>query len=470
MAIAVIILAAGQGTRMNSARPKVLHQLAGKSLLSHVLLKAKEFSPRLTVIVHGHMGDHVKLSVSSELESLGVSDTSNLVWVEQKEQLGTGHAVTVAIEQSEAELVANKIDQILVLYGDVPLVDLKDINNLFETTDHEQLGLLTLKTANPYGLGRIIRDTENNVVNIVEEKDANSKQKLISEVNTGIFLLPYPKARNWLKSLDTHNTQNEYYLTDVIRKAVGDSVAINSVTVSDQESYRGINTLYQLAQAERHYQFLLALYLLEHGVKVIDPRRIDIRGRLDCEKDVYIDINCIFEGIVKLGKNCIIEPNCILKNVVLGDDVIVKANSYLEDVVVSNNCDIGPFARLRPGTVLADHVKIGNFVEVKKSTFAEGSKANHLSYIGDTTVGKNCNIGAGTITCNYDGVTKNKTIIGDGAFIGSNCSLIAPVTIGDNATIGAGSTVSKDAPGNKLTVSRSKQTIVEGWQRKDKTT
>lgn len=465
MSLAIIVLAAGQGTRMRSARPKVLHKLAGRSILSHVLSTANKLDHKLCMVVHGriqHHGEIVKSAIKLECPD------HDLQWVEQTEQLGTGHAVNTAISAVEIEqkLKKNKTSQILVLYGDVPLIEIKDLEKLINTTKANQVGLLTLNSANPYGLGRIIRDkNNNNIINIIEEKDADSQQKLIQEVNTGIFLLPYPLASDWLKNLKTNNKQHEYYLTDIVQQAVKSKIKINSVTVADQDSYRGINNLYQLSQAERHYQFLYAVKLLESGVNIIDPNRIDIRGNLVCASDVTVDINCVFESEVVIGTNSIIESNCILKNVKIGENVHIKANSILEDSVINNNCIVGPFARIRPKTVLNNNVNIGNFVEIKKSHIDQGTKINHLSYIGDSTIGKNVNIGAGTITCNYDGVNKHQTTIGDNAFVGSNTSLVAPIVIGENSTIGAGSTICKDAPNNKLTLTRGQQTTIDNWQR-----
>lgn len=495
MTIAVIILAAGQGTRMRSAKPKVLHKLAGRSLLTHVLytvnhlntyiehnIKNKisvssnnnNFNNALSLlsVVHGHQGKMVKEKIEHELDNKNKHepnfDLDIINWISQEQQLGTGHAVITAINNIKSELDKNKVDQVLVLYGDVPLVDLEDLKTLISTTNKESLGIITLKASNPYGLGRIIRDENNNIVNIVEEKDANSAQKLITEVNTGIFLLPYPKVNTLLDKLDNNNKQQEYYLTDIVKQCCDNNININSVTVTDRIRYLGINNLYQLSQAERHYQLLTALDLLEQGVNIIDPKRIDIRGKLLAETEVTIDINSVFEGAVTIGKHCIIEPNCILKNVELHENVHVKANSIIENSVVHSNSVVGPFARIRPDCVIADNVHIGNFVEIKKSQVKHGAKINHLSYIGDSIVGKNVNVGAGTITCNYDGVNKHQTIIEDNAFIGSNSSLIAPVVIGANSTIGAGSTISKDTPSNKLTIARGHQKTIDNWQRSDK--
>lgn len=462
MPIAVIILAAGLGTRMKSTKPKVLHKLAGKSLLARVLLTAFELKQTDCAIVHGlNQYDLLKSQIEQEV----TSTEHNLHWVLQSEQLGTGHATKIAADSLAKIKNHHEISQVLILYGDVPLIDIKDLENLINNTKINEIGLLTLRSTNPYGLGRIIRNDSNEITNIIEEKDADAQQKLISEVNTGIFLLPYPKVIAWLNDLTPNNNQKEYYLTDIVKKAVGENIKISSVTVADQDRYRGVNNLYQLSQAERHYQFLYALKLQEEGVNIIDPNRIDIRGELKAQSCI-IDINCVFEGLVKIGKNCIIEPNCILKNVELGDNVHVKANSILENSIVSNDCIIGPFARIRPETLLEANVNIGNFVEIKKSKISKGTKINHLSYIGDSIIGMNVNIGAGTITCNYDGTNKHQTIIGDNAFIGSNTSLVAPIIIGANSTIGAGSTINKDAPDNKLTIARGKQTTIDNWQRK----
>lgn len=468
MSLAIVILAAGQGTRMNTNQPKVLHTLAGKSLLSNVLFKALELNPVVCTIVYGHQGKKVINSVKNEFTANSkIDEYDKLFWVHQAEQLGTGHALITALQNSYDSFKSNNVKQVLVLNGDVPLVNLNDLNSLKTTVGDNQLGIITLRCSNPYGLGRIIR-TNARIAGIVEEKDATEEQKLIPEVNTGIFLLPYPKVNDWLSALKTNNAQSEYYLTDVVDLAVKESFPINSVTVSDQASYKGINTLCQLAEAERHYQSLTAISLMDNGVKIVDPNRIDIRGELSCSTDVHIDVNCIFEGNVTIGSNSYIEPNCILRNVNIGENCYIKSNTVIEDSNISDGCNVGPFARVRPGTFLEEGVQVGNFVEIKKSTLGKGTKANHLSYIGDATVGSSVNIGAGTITCNYDGVNKYQTTIGDNAFIGSNSSLIAPVSIGSNAIVGAGSIISKDAPDDKLTLARSKQVTIDNYKRKDK--
>lgn len=463
MALAIIILAAGNGTRMKSAKPKVLHRLAGRTLLGHVLHCVEEIPHALCAVVH--QKNHLELLKSTLLTESPAS--SQLLWVEQSEQLGTGHAVSMAIAALKERLTRELITQVLILNGDVPLIDKQDIQKLLEITNEkpQQLGLLTLEAKNPYGLGRIIRDNNNNLIDIVEEKDATNQQRALCEVNTGIFLLPYPVVTKVLKNIKTENSQGEYYLTDIIKLALLEHIDILTATVSNQENYAGVNNLAQLASAERYYQSSKAKELLHKGVNIIDPDRIDIRGTFTCDLDCVIDVNCIFEGDVSLGKNCLIEAGCILKNVKLGDNVHVKSYSLIENSIINNDCIIGPFARIRPNTLLENKVHIGNFVEVKSSIVAQGSKVNHLSYIGDSTIGKNVNIGAGTITCNYDGVKKHQTIIGDNAFIGSNTSLIAPISVGSNATIGAGSTVSKNVPEGKLTVARGKQTTIENWNR-----
>ncbi|WFP49221.1 bifunctional UDP-N-acetylglucosamine diphosphorylase/glucosamine-1-phosphate N-acetyltransferase GlmU [Methylomonas sp. EFPC3] len=450
MSIKTIILAAGQGTRMRSSRPKVLHEIADKALLQHVYETARSLENNQIYIIYGHGGETVK-------QTLAVLDAT---WIEQKQQLGTGHAVQQAIHHVEDP------DTVLILYGDVPLLKAKTLNALLHKVSLTSLALLTVNLDDPTGYGRIVRDKDHAVVKIVEQKDANEAELQITEGNTGILACKGSQLKQWLARLGNNNAQNEYYLTDIIEMAVEDGLTIETSQAGSADEVLGVNNRAQLAHLERVYQAEQAQVLMEKGVTLRDPARIDIRGEFaELGQDIDIDVNVIFEGTNRIGSNVKIGPNCVLKNATIADGVEILANSVLEDASVGSGSRIGPFARLRPQTELADHVHIGNFVEIKKSTVASASKINHLSYIGDSEVGSKVNIGAGTITCNYDGVNKFKTVIGDGAFIGSDTQLIAPVTVGKNATIGAGSTITKDTPDDQLTLSRTKQLSVPTWQR-----
>lgn len=450
MGIKTVILAAGQGTRMRSSKPKVLHKVAERALLHHVYDTSAELENNSIVIIYGHGGELVK----NELQTL------NADWVEQKEQLGTGHAV------QQAENFINDHDKVLILYGDVPLLKKTTIDKLLENVSQKSIGLLTVNLDDPTGYGRIVRDSDGKVLKIVEEKDTNQKEKLISEGNTGIIATPGDLLKQWLSKLENGNAQNEFYLTDIIEMAVNDGVEVKTNQPETQDEVLGVNDRTQLAHLERVYQLEQAEKLMVHGVALRDPARIDVRGEFsELGKDIEIDVNVIFEGINKIGNNVKIGANCILKDAQIGDGVEILANCIIDNAIVGEQSRIGPFARLRPFAELANEVHIGNFVEIKKATIAKGSKINHLSYIGDAEIGSKVNIGAGTITCNYDGVNKFKTVIEDGAFIGSDSQLIAPVTIGKGATIGAGSTITKDSPENQLTLSRAKQISVEGWKR-----
>jgi bifunctional UDP-N-acetylglucosamine pyrophosphorylase/glucosamine-1-phosphate N-acetyltransferase len=453
MSIKTIILAAGQGTRMRSKLPKVLHPIANRPLLQHVYDTSLQIPDNHIHVVYGHGGETVK-------ERLSHFDA---VWIEQKQQLGTGHAVQQAIHH------VNDADTVLILYGDVPLLKVATLHTLLANVSDSSLALLTVILDDPTGYGRIIRDHDNQVVKIVEQKDATPEQLKINEGNTGILACKGHQLKDWLSRLSNHNAQNEYYLTDIIEMAVSDGLLVKTTQTNSQDEVLGVNNRNQLAHLERVYQWQQADYLMTHGVTLRDPARIDVRGQfLELGQDIEIDINVIFEGQNKIGSNVKIGANCILKNVEIADDVEILANSLLENAVVGVGSRIGPYARLRPDTQIADHVHIGNFVEIKKSNIASGSKINHLSYIGDSEIGSKVNIGAGTITCNYDGVNKFKTIIEDGAFIGSDTQLVAPVKVGKNATIGAGSTITKDTPAEQLSLSRSKQISVESWQRPQK--
>lgn len=455
MNLQIIILAAGQGKRMYSNTPKVLHQLAGKSMLTRVVETAQQLNPDVIHVVYGHGGEQIKKS----LPDLPVH------WVHQTSQLGTGHAVMQALPHIPPQSL------VLVLSADVPLIQTKTLQALIEcsthakTTQQSVLALLVAHLEDPEGLGRIIRNNQEEISFIVEEKDANEQERNIKEIYTGICCAKASDLELWLPQLGNQNAQGEYYLTEIIALAVKNQTPIKSLMVKDPMEVQGVNNRLQLQQLERIWQHKNAENLLEKGVMIADAQRFDQRGELVCGTDVFIDINCIFTGHVSIGEGCIIGPNCTLTNVTLGAGCEIYANSVLEGCEIANHCHIGPFARLRAGTQLASNCKIGNFVETKKAVFGENSKASHLSYLGDVHLGKKVNIGAGTITCNYDGVNKHQTIIEDGVFIGSDTQLIAPVNIGANATIGAGSTIRKNVPADELTLTESKQRTLYGWKR-----
>jgi bifunctional UDP-N-acetylglucosamine pyrophosphorylase / glucosamine-1-phosphate N-acetyltransferase len=449
MKLTTVILAAGKGTRMRSAMPKILHKIANRSLLEHVYDMSRELDHNEIKIIYGHGGDQV-LETLKHLEA---------EWTEQKEQLGTGHAV----QQVQSQIADDAI--VLILYGDVPLLKLNTVQKLLEGAK-DSLSLLTVTLANPSGYGRIVRNEHNKVVKIVEEKDANAAQKTINEVNTGIMALRGGLLKSWLSRLGNNNAQKEYYLTDVIEMAVNDGFEIVTSQPATEDEVLGVNNRLQLAHLERVYQKEQAEKLMTEGVTLADPARFEVRGHVEkLGIDIEIDINVILEGSISLGNNVKIGANSIIKNAIIHDDVEILPNCIIEDAEVGRGSRVGPFARLRPQALLADNVHVGNFVEIKKSKIATGSKVNHLSYIGDSLIGSHVNIGAGTITCNYDGVNKFQTIIGDNAFIGSNSQLVAPVSIGNNATIGAGSTITKDTPDGQLTLARAKQISIASWQR-----
>ena len=453
MALKVVILAAGKGTRMRSKLPKVLQPLASKSLLQHVIDTAEQLKSQSIITVVGHGADLVKDTVEGKA----------LDFVMQSEQLGTGHAVQQATSLIEDE------DKVLILYGDVPLTSFETLDDLLsQVSDDSPLSLLTIHLPNPTGYGRIIRDQHELVQAIVEQKDATADQLVVNEVNTGIMAVQGKLLKLWLSNLSSDNAQGEYYLTDIIAMCVDDGFRVSTSHPAQELEVLGVNDKSQLQQLERLYQQQQANELMQQGVTLIDANRIDVRGSVSVAMDVEIDANVILEGHVELGENVKIGANCILKNVKIGNDTQIHPFSHLEDCVVGQDVNIGPYARLRPGTELADEVRVGNFVETKKAHVGKGSKINHLSYVGDTTMGAGCNIGAGTITCNYDGVNKHQTIIGDGVFVGSDTQLVAPVHVGDNATIGAGSTITKDSPAEELTLSRSKQMTLKGWQKPTK--
>ncbi len=453
MTLRTVILAAGKGKRMHSEIPKVLHSLAGKPLLEHVVQTALRLdAENQPIVVYGHQGEIVRRTL----------DHLNAIWVEQMEQLGTGHAV----QQTLAHLPNN--GRVLVLYGDVPLIEVETLKHFIEKTPEYALGIITAELPEPDGFGRIIRNSKNNIVGIVEEKDANAEQRAIHEINTGIYLIPATFLQKSLPLLTNQNAQGEFYLTDLIALAVKEKIAIHSTQPSHYEEILGVNDRLQLACLERFYQERFARKLMLQGVTLRDPHRFDVRGEVNIAADVIIDCNVILEGHVKMGKGCVIGPNTFLRNVILGNHVEIKANSVLDGAEVGDHCIIGPFARIRPGTILSMHAHVGNFVEIKNSVIGATTKVNHLSYVGDSELGQRVNVGAGTITCNYDGVNKHKTIIGDDVFIGSNTELVAPLVIGEGATIGAGSTITRNAPAHQLTLCRGQQRTIENWQRPSK--
>jgi bifunctional UDP-N-acetylglucosamine pyrophosphorylase/glucosamine-1-phosphate N-acetyltransferase len=437
---------------MRSALPKVLHKLADKSLLEHVYETANSLDPAQLNIVYGHGGDIVQQTLAG----------LNANWIEQAEQHGTGHAVAQALPFIKDD------ETVLILYGDVPLTQKQTLQALLDQVSATSMGLLTIELTDPTGYGRIVRNDAGKVERIVEHKDASDAERAIKEVNTGMLAVHGKQLQGWLDRLENDNAQGEYYLTDIIGMAVNDGIEVKTVQASNSYEVEGVNDRLQLARLERYYQAMKADDMMRAGVGLRDPARIDIRGELECGQDVQIDINVIIEGQVSLGDNVQIGPNVVLKDCSIGEGTRIEANSIIEQAEIGTDCTVGPFARLRPGARLADRSKVGNFVEVKNSTIGEGSKVNHLSYIGDASLGKDVNIGAGTITCNYDGANKHKTIIGDKAFIGSNSQLVAPVEIGSNATIGAGSTISKDAPANALTLCRAVQKSILNWERPKK--
>ncbi len=449
----IVILAAGVGKRMKSSLPKVLHKLAGKPMLAHVLEAAQALQPHRVCVVIGHAGDQVKNFFSSD----------ELTWAKQEPQLGTGHAVLQALPHLDREGAT------LILYGDVPLVQTETLSKLVQESMGEKCVILTTALENPSGYGRIIRNRDTHAIaRIVEQKDATEAELRVNEINTGIMLVPNKYLLEWLPKLENNNAQQEYYLTDVIKMAVEKKVAVVSTQPKNSWEILGVNSRAQMAELERLYQREYANRLLDEGVTLYDPSRIDVRGKLECGSDVEIDVNCVFEGQVKLGNDVKIKANCVLKDVTVADGTTIHAFTHIENAAIGKNCKIGPYSRIRPNTNLSDDVHIGNFVEIKQSHIANGSKVNHLSYIGDTVMGQNVNIGAGTITCNYDGAYKHQTVIEDHVFIGSDTQLIAPVTIAQGATIGAGSTITKDTPENELTLSRTRQMTLTGWKRPSK--
>ena len=448
MSLDIVILAAGQGTRMRSALPKVLHPVAGDSMLGHVIHSARKLSPQRIHVVIGHGADVVQ-------ERLAADD---LNFVMQEKQLGTGHAVAQALPELTA-------DTVLILYGDVPLIEVETLQRLLKKVNPEQLGLLTVNLVDPTGYGRIVRDEDNRVCAIVEHKDATDAQKAITEGNTGILAVPGKRLADWLGRLSNNNAQGEYYLTDVIAMAVNDGLVVATEQPHDPMEVQGANDRKQLAELERHYQQREARRLMALGVTLRDPARFDVRGDVTVGRDVLIDINVILEGRVVIEDDVVIGPNCVIKDSTLRKGVVIKANSHLDGAIMGEGSDAGPFARLRPGSVLEAKAHVGNFVELKNAHLGEGVKAGHLTYLGDTVIGARTNIGAGTITVNYDGANKHKTQIGEDVFIGSNNSLIAPVTIGDGSNTAAGSTITQDVDKSQLAVGRARQRNIDGWKR-----
>ncbi len=449
MPLSIVILAAGQGKRMRSSLPKVLQPLAGRPLLAHVVATARRLDPAAIHIVHGHGGEQVRAALPD----------ADLAWALQAEQQGTGHALMQALPGIPDG------HTVLVLYGDVPLVRAGTLAGLLDRAGPQALALLSAVLPDPSGYGRVIRDRAGHVVRIVEHRDANRKELAVAEVNTGLLAAPAAALRRWLAGLGRDNAQGEYYLTDCIGAAVREGLAVEAVIAVSPAEVLGVNDRVQLAEVEAAHRRGRALELLQAGVTLVDPARVDVRGSVACGQDVVLDVNVILAGQVRLGDRVRIGPNCVLSDCELGADTDVRANCVIEGASAGERCQIGPFARLRPGTRLAAGVHVGNFVEVKNSVLGPGSKANHLSYVGDADIGARVNVGAGTVTCNYDGANKHRTTIGDGAFIGSGTMLVAPVTVGEDATIGAGSTITHPAPAGQLTLERNRQQTIEGWKR-----
>ena len=467
MRLDVVILAAGKGTRMNSNLPKVMHKVAGKPMIEHVVDCASSLGTEHIHLVVGHGAEAIKQhflggdSHEGYVSYEGIKG-SDLNFVSQENQLGTGHAVQQAMPNIPARSVE---DRVLVLYGDVPLVSKDTLQELIDTSTSAPLAVLTLFTQTPEGLGRIIRDEDHQLRAIVEERDASEQQRGINEVNSGILVASAIELKDWLTRLSNDNAQGEYYLTDIIAMAVADGHSVESLTTGDEYEVQGVNDKLQLCMLERHFQMIQAQALLATGVTVMDPTRVDIRGDISYGRDLTIDVNVVLEGQIKLGNNVSIGANCLIKDATLGDDVTVLPGTIIDGAVIGNAATIGPYARLRPGTVLADKVKVGNFVETKKTVMGEGSKANHLAYIGDAELGAGVNIGAGTIFCNYDGVNKHTTTLGDDVFVGSNSVLVAPVELENGVFVAAGSVINRAVPSDNLAVGRAKQRNVAGWKR-----
>jgi len=452
MSITTVILAAGQGTRMRSTLPKVLHQLAGKTLLEHVYNAASLVNHREIIVVYGYGGEQVR----EALPSLDVT------WVEQKKQLGTGHAVRLAIGDIP------DTDLVLILYGDIPMITVETLTNLTQAAKESGFALLTSFIDDPGGYGRIVRNETGEVTRIVEEKDAVGDEKSICEINTGMMVVAADSLKHWVSVLENKNAQKELYLTDIVEMAVSEGIPVNTINPESVIEIMGVNDRAQLAELERYYQLLQAHQLMRRGITIMDPYRFDLRGEIEMDEDITIDVNVLLEGKLKIGRQVSIGVNCCIKDSIIGDNVQILPNCVIENAIIGNNCRIGPFARMRPETNLNDDVHVGNFVEIKKSHIGKGSKINHLSYIGDTEIGGNVNIGAGTITCNYDGANKHRTVIEDNVFVGSDTQLVAPVTVKSGATIAAGTTITRDVDSDTLAISRVEQTIVRKWKRPTK--
>ncbi len=454
MSHSIVILAAGEGKRMHSARPKVLAELAGRPLLAHVIDTARSLEPEsIVIVVHGQGGQLIRADFPD----------SDLTWAEQVGRHGTADAVHAALPELPEK------GSVLVLYGDVPLLQADTLAPLLESADRGELAVLTARLEDPFGYGRIVRDESGAVQEIVEERDASESQRSIREINTGVIAAPVSKLSQWIPRIGNDNAQGEYYLTDALALAVADGVKVRTVEAKDAASTAGVNNRMQLAEVEHELRQRRAAALMEAGVTLVDPGRIDVRGHLECGHDVHIEPNCVFEGHVILGSGVRVDAGVVIRDAWVGDGAHLRAYSVIEHAKIGAEAVVGPYARLRPGTELGDASHVGNFVELKNTHLGHGSKANHLTYLGDAEIGQHVNVGAGVITCNYDGVNKHKTVIGDDAFIGSDCPLVAPLTIGEGATIGAGSTVTANVPPGKLVLARSRQTTVEGWERPCKT-
>ncbi len=454
MSHSIIILAAGEGKRMRSARPKVLAELAGRPLLAHVIATARALAPeRIVVVVHGQGGHLIRADFPD----------SDLTWAEQVERLGTADAVHAALPELPGD------GSVLVLYGDVPLLQAGILAPLLESADRDELAVLTARLDDPFGYGRIVRDEAGKVQRIVEERDATDAERSIREINTGVIAAPMDKLSQWIPRIRNDNAQGEYYLTDTMALAVDDGVMVRTVEAGDPASTAGVNNRIQLAEAERELRKRRAASLMEAGVTLVDPERTDVRGHIECGHDVHIEPNCVFEGHVVLGNGVRVDTGVLIRDAWVGDGAHLRAYSVIEHAKIGAEAVVGPYARLRPGTELGEASHVGNFVELKNTHLGHGSKANHLAYLGDAEIGQHVNVGAGVITCNYDGANKHKTVIGDDAFIGSDCPLVAPLTIGEGATIGAGSTVTANVPPGKLVLARSRQTTIEDWERPRKT-
>lgn len=453
MSLSIVVLAAGKGTRMRTGLPKVLHTLAGVTLLERVVHAAEQLQPQNIYVVYGNGSSQ---RVRSDMAHLPVH------WVEQQEALGTGHAVLQVVPYLQSN------EQVLILYGDVPLISKETLTHLLESTPKNSLGLVVTKLENPTGFGRIIRNAMGNIIAIAEQKDATDEQLRIKEINTGIMTTSSDHIREWLPKIKPHNAQNEYYLTDLVKMAVAEGYSVGGVLAQSREEVLGVNNLRELSYLERYYQRQKAQQLMMEGVTIIDPNRFDVRGDVTLAPDVILDINVILEGQVRIGAYSSVGPNTVLRNVTIGEYVKIEANCVIEDAILEDHCAVGPFARIRPGTHIGAHAKVGNFVEIKNTQLGASSKVPHLSYLGDAVLGKEVNMGAGTITVNYDGASKHKTVIEDNAFVGCDSQLIAPVTIGQGAYIAAGSTITSNAPPHQLSIARARQRTIEGWKRKEK--